>query len=470
MKRFLLPFVVLCAIVSLCSCLGDNDNEIEYNEDTAITAFSLGTLNRYLHTKSSTNTDSIYKTTVTGSNYKFYIDQVKQEIYNPDSLPYGTDAAHVICTISTKNSGTVLVKSMTSDSLSYYNSTDSLNFTSPRTMYVYSNSGQQRREYTIRVNVHQEEADSFCWKALNNQSELAALQTMKGMSVADKVLVFGNNGDNTVLFSTSQQDGNSWTKQSRTFSADAYKNVVKKDGVLYLKDGNKLLSCADGSNWTELREINVRQLVAASTVALYAIGQDGKLISSYDDGATWTTEQLDDDQLLLPAQDISYSCLPSKTNEKTDQLVLVGSRDINTYPDDAFAELWGKVEEYASGAATHSWSYYDVKDDIRFRLPRLSNLTVVPYVDVLLALGGDGIGACDEKGFSQLYVSQDGGINWKTSAYFPLPEGLSSSNTSFTVMVDDSRYIWIVCGGTGQVWRGRLNKYGWSDVKKSFTE
>ena len=216
MKRFLLPFVVLCAIVSLCSCLGENDNEIEYNEDTAITAFSLGTLNRYLHTLSSTNTDSIYKTTVTGSNFKFYIDQVKQEIYNPDSLPYGTDAAHVICTISTKNSGTVLVKSMTSDSLSYYNSTDSLNFTSPRTMYVYSNSGQQRREYTIRVNVHQEEADSFRWKALNNQSELAALQTMKGMSVADKVLVFGNNGVNTVLFSTSQQDGNSWTKQSRT--------------------------------------------------------------------------------------------------------------------------------------------------------------------------------------------------------------------------------------------------------------
>lgn len=111
-----------------------------------------------------------------------------------------------------------------------------------------------------------------------------------------------------------------------------------------------------------------------------------------------------------------------------------------------------------------------MKDDIRFRLPRLSNLTVVPYVDVLLALGGDGIGACDEKGFSQLYVSQNGGINWKTSKYFPLPEGLSSSNTSFTLVTDDSRYIWIVCGGTGQVWRGRLNKYGWSDVKKSFTE
>ncbi len=469
MKRFILPLATLF-VMSLCSCLGTNDDEVEYDDDTAITAFSLGTLNRYLHTLSKANTDSIYKTTVTGANYKFYIDQVTREIYNPDSLPYGTDAAHVICTISSKNGGRVLVKSMTSDSLSYYNSSDSLNFTTPRTVYVYSNSGMVRREYTIRVNVHQEEADTFRWKEMNRQTEMATLQAMKGINAGGRLLVFGSNGDQTVVYSSAQTDGNNWTRISQTFSADAYKNVVKKAGVLFMKDGSKLLSSTDGNQWTELREIAARQLVAASTVALYAIDNDGRLVSSYDEGATWMAERLDDNQQLLPSQDISYTCVASKTNEQTDYLVLVGSRDVNTYPGDAYAELWGKVEEYAPIAATHTWSYYDLRDEKLYRLPRLSNLTVISYVNELIALGGDGIGACTEEGFSQLYVSVDGGINWKRSSYFPLPDGLSCSNTSFAAFADENNFLWIVCGDSGQVWRGRLNKYGWAEVQTSFTE
>jgi len=27
--------------------------------------------------------------------------------------------------------------------------------------------------------------------------------------------------------------------------------------------------------------------------------------------------------------------------------------------------------------------------------------------------------------------------------------------------VDDDDNLWLFCGGTGQVWRGRLNKLGW---------
>ena len=35
---------------------------------------------------------------------------------------------------------------------------------------------------------------------------------------------------------------------------------------------------------------------------------------------------------------------------------------------------------------------------------------------------------------------------------------------------DDDNFIWVVCGGTGQVWRGRLNRMGWTDGQTSFTE
>ena len=55
MKRTILAFATLFSAVSmLTSCLGDDDSNIDYYNDTAITAFSLGTLNQYLHTTSST--------------------------------------------------------------------------------------------------------------------------------------------------------------------------------------------------------------------------------------------------------------------------------------------------------------------------------------------------------------------------------------------------------------------------------
>ena len=32
-----------------------------------------------------------------------------------------------------------------------------------------------------------------------------------------------------------------------------------------------------------------------------------------------------------------------------------------------------------------------------------------------------------------------------------------------TWYVDDDNYLWLICEGTGQVWRGRVNKLGWEE-------
>ena len=96
MRRIIIPFAILfSALVLTASCLNDdNDDNITYYGDTAITSFSLGTMNRYLTTKALTQVDengnpldSVYKETYTGSSYVFTIDQLQREIYNPDSLP-----------------------------------------------------------------------------------------------------------------------------------------------------------------------------------------------------------------------------------------------------------------------------------------------------------------------------------------------------------------------------------------------
>ena len=85
-----------------------------------------------------------------------------------------------------------------------------------------------------------------------------------------------------------------------------------------------------------------------------------------------------------------------------------------------------------------------------YYLPKLSNLSVTAYDNKLLAIGGE----CDK-----LYYSEDCGICWKQNVSFVLPEGFSASKAS--IVVDDDYFVWIVCTGSGQVWRGRLNKMGW---------
>ena len=110
----------------MTSCLtSDDDSGIIYNNDTAITAFSLTTVNRYIHTTSKSGKDSVYKRVITNPA-TFNIDQYEKRIFNTDSIYADCDLKHVLVTITTKNSGVVAIKDIASDTLRTYNSTDSI--------------------------------------------------------------------------------------------------------------------------------------------------------------------------------------------------------------------------------------------------------------------------------------------------------------------------------------------------------
>lgn len=133
--------VLLAALFSLVSCLDTNDGDYVYTDDSAVTAFSVTSAKKAVHVKASNGADSVYTTSVKLSAYKFVIDQQRCVIYNPDSLPYGVDPTKILVSANSLNSGSLVLKSMTSDSLSYLSTTDSLDFSKPRELQVYSLSG-----------------------------------------------------------------------------------------------------------------------------------------------------------------------------------------------------------------------------------------------------------------------------------------------------------------------------------------
>lgn len=165
MKRIFQVFCgLLVAALSLISCLNSSDDSTTYSSDMAIKTFTLGTLNRYLHTTTSDGRDSIYKSTYTASSYKLNIDQLNHKIYSADSLLPNTDVSRVVCSVTTSNNGVVYVKSMTSDTLTYFISgSDSIDFTQPRIFRVFANDGSGSRDYTVSLAVRTMEKGTFIW-------------------------------------------------------------------------------------------------------------------------------------------------------------------------------------------------------------------------------------------------------------------------------------------------------------------
>lgn len=160
----------LCALITgtliLTSCLNSSDDsDITYYNDTAITTFSLSTVNRYVHTTSKSGKDSVYKKTLT-TPVTFTIDQYKKIIYNTDSLNADCDLSHVLVSIGAKNNGYVVIKSLISDTLFNYSSSDSLDFSQPREIRAYANDGSAYRAYQVVINKHQVETNKILWEKM----------------------------------------------------------------------------------------------------------------------------------------------------------------------------------------------------------------------------------------------------------------------------------------------------------------
>lgn len=480
MRRIIKPFaIMISAVILAASCLSDdNDYDLTYYKDTAITSFSLGTLKRIMTTKAKTEVnedgtpkDSTYTVAVTGSNYKFNIDQTGRKIYNNDSLPKGTDAAHILCTVYSKNGGIITIKDVDSDTLRYYSNADSIDFTREREFRVYSTDGSVYRKYDVEVRVHKEVPDSFTWINDGATTAFTSMQGMKAVTLNGHVMVFGRTGNYTTGYTAAGSNGARWTdlNTGTSLDADAYKSMTVKNGRLFTVSGGTLMTSADGTSWQTTGTAALKRLAGAGSRKLYAIDNEGDIVSSGDNGSTWTKDALADDKTMLPKDEINLCSMPLKTNKNDERIIISGNRDLNEYPEDSIAVAWNKIEEYADNSVQHKWM--PCNEENMNRLPRLSEMTMLAYDSQLAALGGKGLGSSKALPFSNIYVSRDNGLTWHTDSRYILPEEFNNNGSDvFTMTVDNDKFIWIICGGNGTVWRGRLNKVGWKEEQTAFTE
>lgn len=450
-------FPALVLAVATCGCLTtacntDNTYDVETSAECIVTGATLGTLPRTMHTLSSTGKDSTYTVNVSGSYYPLYIDQVENRIYNGDSLPVGTDVTRVtfqrFATV-----GTAAIRSLVSGTDTTFSATDSTDFSRERLVTIYSSDGTARREYRISINVHREEADSFRWARPVATNEYLPWLTYMRAAVKDGYLyIFAREREQKVLLKAPTADPSAMTRTPLSGrDAPDPSTIVAMGGSFYGLLNGKPARTEDGIMWMPLNTtFRPDALVAAGSRTLYALS-DGQLYASAD-GISWTEEELDEPD-RFPTEQFAWAVIPSRTDPTFEDVLLVGRRDGEVV-------VWKRNIDL-TGGEQFAWNYYPTMADNPYNCPQLTDATLIAYDEgaVLCGLDADG-------NVAPLYMSRDGGRTWKDD---DVPRPDAAKPVTLAVTTDTDNYIWIVCAGTGEVWRGRFNRLGWADQDFSFT-
>ena len=435
-------FGALCLLMAtvgvLSSCLNGNDNDVAAYEDTAITGITLGTLNRYTQTTSSkTGNDTVIKTTFTGSAYKMTIDQLGRTIYNQTELPMGTDLKHVvISSLLTKNGGVAFLKSLTSDTLSYISTTDSLDFSAPRTLRVYSSDGTAYRDYTVTLTASQTTGINFAWRKTLESDELKGWTDKHLAACLDTVLLVDRG---TIITGSSIYDVKAMRVGVSGYMEFFYMGVDGKGSKVYYEglDNDELWEKSHSTE--DVPELAT--LIGATSHEIFALGTDGRLKVCTDGiGLNWRDEQLDSDASLLPTTELTMVNWPYAPADSMDYVLLAGQDQNNNN-----TVLWRKISRYhAPGSDTEGrWVYMPLDGGNRYPLPCQEGLSMAYYSGSVLAVGS----------LLSVRQSRDQGITWKKNGAYALPDGIEGTRVAMTTSANGE--LWLVTNA-GQVWNGKL--------------
>ena len=499
MKRKFLAFILLVtAGLSLSSCLDSTDDttNIVYYHDTAITDFSLGKMDKLVKKKDGVSDSLLFRGVVDGSKYSFTIDQDKHEIYNVDSLPVNTRIAAVLATISAKNSNDIWINykkqeavaaGKRTDSLVWYNSTDSIDFTKTKekAIRVYAQDASAYADYKVKVNVHTQRPDTFIWQSLTQaNAKLAALKSMKAVSIGEQVVLFGKNAAGELKMYKGKDGGKQgedgdklWedvsTKVNANLGNQAAENVVVFDNSIYVlnPETHQLLKSVDAKNWTLVGTFpSLKQLIGAGSRNLYAYSGDvdavtGIFVSS-DKGASWVAEQIDADAKYLPVANVNMSYTAVRSTKDAENVLLIGNRN-STEKTDTIAMVWNRSIDFnGNNNVGTKWSFVDYDKNQPYKMPKLDQLVVAKADDKYLALGSD----------AKWYESIDGGLSWQVDTLVVMPKGDNNTPTydktkpfAFVKVKEpavapdgtsyDTYIYWVI--NDGNVWKGRYYRDGW---------
>ena len=444
-------FVTTCVITS---CLDTDMVEYEYSSNASITSFSIADqIVTYYPGKTTSGEDTTLSVSVLGSDYPFVIDQNAGRIYNQDSLPVGTDVSKVVVSITADTYGIYIVAE--NDSL--WEDTDSLDFRNPIQFKVIAETGTFGRTYKAEINVHKQDPDSLVWnKVPSNLS--TNIQAQKAVYANNSIYVFAEQESQVAMTMTNASDGKAWTTlESIDIPVKAdYTSVIVWNNELYILADNELYTSENGLNWTKVNTQQRFSQLLATSKNMIGIDTDNHYISS-PNGTEWN--QYDWMPSEFPASQYSSVSYPLTTNSNINRILLIGKGETES-ASDTTTVVWAQLD------TENEWTALTFENN-EYTCPKLENANLIQYNDKLYTFGGGKkyLGLDIVSPFQYFFESSDNGITWNTvTRKVMFPEEFQNlyreAKGNYSCVVDENQFIWIMWSQTGEVWRGRINKFG----------
>lgn len=463
MKNRIVLFVAGCIALFLSSCLNSDDQEYEIPKDCQITSFSV-------------KNDSILGVKV--DTVKFVIDQVNGRIFNPDSLPFGTEVEKVICTVSVAT-GTYTIE-VTQDALPdstfFWNREDSLDFSKPVKFVTAAYDGITKKVYNAQINVHQVVPDSMSWELYDS--------SVLGFPVKEqKVVTWGEDNNEYYymyvqgtdaskgysLYSSSVSDAKSWTEMTLNglpAGEVRLSQMTEYEDALFVPTTKGALYCSvNGQDWTLVEQnYSVKTLLGAiEAVNDGSLKQPSFLSAIVDNNGVLSFASLNnlkEWQLGEAVYDnfpvTGFGSLASySTSSKQNNLTVVAGKDKN---GKLLNSAWSTMNGYQWVLLTDIESdYFDKREGVMLSA----------YDDKFCLIGGIGE---SNKAFKDIYFSIDRGVTWTLSDTLTvMPEDYKARGFA-SVLVDKENFMLIFGGKENnnandldQIWKGRINRLGFKD-------
>ena len=462
--------LLLMAVTFLASSCSSDDTTVTSNDYCYIKSVTLGSVNRKIERRDRQGKlISIVNTSVTGSNFAMTINQRDSTIENRDYLPYGCDVSAITANIVFDGSMLKYRTKGSNGGWTAYNSTDTLDLTSPLELELTSNDSQSSRTYTFTINVYTEEGDSLYWKQCEKDvAQLTDLTDMKAFVLNDNLMVLGKKGSDLVLAErTGIEAQGTWKKVNDdehliTLPSTTDLQTLRQQGdKLYLStsDGS-IFSSTNALAWTQEGTTYTAPLTLIEKTANYFYAVSGGKLLRSADAITWDDDKPspNPDEAFLPSSDIRALTL-QQSNGST-RIVMVGQKN-GEGEEYTKALVWNKMwnDGWETFEADAEWMYFPLSPDNKIPCPRLGYFNLLAYDGKCLAFGGASADGT-HKALDAMYFSQDYGITWRPSTELHLPIQLEGTDGCITSVVDKNNFIWLITNA--QVWRGRLNRLGFA--------
>lgn len=455
MKNKIVLFVTGCCVLLLSSCLNSDENTItDLAPNCQIVSFTL-------------KSDSVPGL----SNVKFTIDQRGGRVFNVDSLPFGTKIEKVVCTLGYMNSyaiyGVQVQQNAVSDTLAWWNGSDSLDFSQPVRFKIHAYDGITTKLYDAQVNIHRQVPDSMVWNlyaVLPGEEAVSEQKVMvhgAGEQEAYYMYVKPAASKGYRLYQTSAKEVKEWASLPLSGLPDAdvrLSQMTEYNGYFYVPaTTGELYTSADGQNWQPVAEApSVRYLLGVvkegknqPSALCGMIDKEGSLcFASMNEATEWTSG--DGVPAGFPVTGFGVSEYAAMYHE---YLMIVAGRDNeNRLVNTSWATMDGL-----------SWAMLsNPLGKVPFE--QREGVMVTAYDDKLFLLGG-----IDEKGnaLKDIYTSADFGVNWTLSDTLVVMPGEYTARGFASVQVNDEQFMYLFGGKTNtngdelnQIWRGRINRLG----------